>query len=44
MPKEELDDDYEIEGQLVPEFDIPYSTLRLEDDAYYSESCIKMYS
>ncbi len=42
MPKEELDDDYEIEGQLVPEFDIPYSTLRLEDDNYYGSDFIRM--
>lgn len=42
MPKEELDDDYEIEGQLVPEFDIPYSTLRLEDDAYYGSDFTRM--
>ena len=42
MPKEELDDDYVIEGQLVPEFDIPYSTLRLEDDAYYGSDFTRM--
>ena len=34
-PHEELDDDFTIESKLVPEFDIPYSVLRLSDDAFY---------
>lgn len=42
MPKEELDDDYEIEGKLVPEFGIPYSTLRLEDDGCYGSDFTRM--
>lgn len=35
MLKDELDDDYEIEGSLVPEFDTKDSTPRQEEDEYY---------
>ena len=42
MQKDELDDDYEIEGSLVPEFDTIDSTLRLEDDDYYSSDFTRM--
>ena len=40
--KDEMDDDYELEGKLVPLFDIPYSILRLEDDNYYGSDFIRM--
>lgn len=40
--KDEMDDDYELEGKLVPLFDIPYSVLRLEDDNYYGSDFICM--
>ena len=42
MPKDELDDDYEIEGLLVPEFDTVDSTLRLEEDTYYGSDFTRM--
>ena len=42
MPKDNLDDDFEIDGKLVPEFDMQYSVLRLEDDAYYGSDFIRM--
>lgn len=42
MPKDELDDDYEIEGLLVPEFDTVDSTLRLEEDPYYGSDFTRM--
>lgn len=42
MPKDELDDDYEIEGKLLPEFDFQYSMLRLEDDEYYGSDFMRM--
>ncbi|MBR0245647.1 MAG: hypothetical protein IJQ61_04180 [Bacteroidales bacterium] len=42
MPKDELDDDYEIEGCLVPEFDTVDSTLRLEEDTYYGSDFTRM--
>ena len=42
MKKDEMDDDYELEGKLVPKFDIPYSVLRLEDDNYYGSDFIRM--
>lgn len=42
MKKDEMDDDYELEGKLVPLFDIPYSILRLEDDNYYGSDFIRM--
>ena len=42
MPKDELDDDYEIEGGLVPEFDTVDSTLRLEEDTYYGSDFTRM--
>lgn len=41
-PHEELDDDFTIESKLVPEFDIPYSVLRLADDAFYCSDFIRM--
>lgn len=41
MKKDDMDDDYELEGKLVPLFDIPYSVLRLEDE-YYSSDFIRM--
>ena len=41
-PKEDLDDDLTVEGKLVPEFDLPSSVLRLEDDAYYGSDFIRM--
>ena len=42
MKKDDMDDDYELEGKLVPLFDIPYSVLRLEDDNYYGSDFIRM--
>ena len=42
MPKEELDDDLIVEGKLVPEFDLPSSVLRLEDDTYYGSDFVRM--
>ena len=42
MKKDDMDDDYELEGTLVPQFDIPYSVLRLEDDNYYGSDFIRM--
>ena len=42
MKKDEMDDDYELEGRLAPRFDIPYSVLRLEDDDYYGSDFIRM--
>lgn len=42
MPKEELDDDLIVEGKLVPEFDLPSSVLRLEDDSYYGSDFVRM--
>ena len=42
MKKDEMDDDYELEGKLAPRFDIPYSVLRLEDDDYYGSDFIRM--
>lgn len=42
MQKDELDDDYEIEGSLVPEFDTVDSTLRLEEDTYYGSDFTRM--
>lgn len=41
-PKEELDDDLTVEGKLVPEFDLPSSVLRLEDDSYYGSDFVRM--
>ena len=41
-PREDLDDDITIEGKLVPEFDLPYSVLRLEDDNYYGSDFVRM--
>lgn len=41
-PAEDLDDDYTVEGKLVPEFDLPASVLRLEDDNYYGSDFIRM--
>lgn len=42
MPKDELDDDYEIKGCLVPEFDSGGSTLHLEEDTYYGSDFTRM--
>ena len=42
MPREELDDDYELEGTLTPDFDLPYSILRLEDDKWYGSDFVRM--
>lgn len=42
MKKDDMDDDYELEGKLVPRFDIPYSVLHLEDDNYYGSDFIRM--
>ena len=42
MKKDEMDDDYELEGRLAPRFDIPYSVLRLEDDDYYGSDFIRV--
>jgi hypothetical protein len=42
MDKDDMDDDYELEGRLFPRFDIPYSVLRLEDDNYYGSDFIRM--
>ena len=36
MKKDEMDDDYELEGKFAPRFDIPYSVLRLEDGGHPS--------
>ena len=41
-PREELDDDLTVEGKLIPEFDLPYSVLRLEDDNYYGSDFVRM--
>lgn len=42
MKKDDMDDDYELEGRLFPRFVIPYSVLRLEDDNYYGSDFIRM--
>ncbi len=42
MRKDGLDDDYELEGKLVPVFDIPYSVLRLADDDHYGSDFVRM--
>ena len=42
MKKDDMDDDYVLEGKFVPQFDIPYSVLRLEDDNYYGSDFIRM--
>lgn len=42
IPREELDDDLTVEGKLIPEFDLPYSVLRLEDDNYYGSDFVRM--
>ena len=42
MHKEEMDDDYVIEGSLVPEFDTINSILRLENDDYYGSDFTRM--
>lgn len=41
-PREGLDDDLTVEGKLIPEFDLPYSVLRLEDDNYYGSDFVRM--
>lgn len=42
IPREDLDDDITIEGKLIPEFDLPSSVLRLEDDSYYGSDFVRM--
>ena len=42
MPKDEFDDDFEIEARFVPMFDIPSSVLRLSDDSYYGSDFVRM--
>ena len=42
MPAYDQDDDFIVEGKLVPEFDLPGSVLRLEDDNYYGSDFIRM--
>lgn len=42
IPREGLDDDITIKGKLVPEFDLPSSVLRLEDDSYYGSDFVRM--
>ena len=42
MPKDSLDDDFEIDGVLIPEFDMQFSVLHLEDDEYYGSDFIRM--
>lgn len=41
-PAEDLDDDFTVEGKLVPEFDLPASVLRLEDDNFYGSDFVRM--
>lgn len=41
-PREDLDDDLNIDGYLLPEFDLPSSILRLEDDDYYGSDFVRM--
>ena len=42
VPREELDDNLTVEGKLIPEFDLPSSVLRLEDDSYYGSDFVRM--
>ena len=42
IPCEDLDDDITIKGKLVPDFDLPSSVLRLEDDSYYGSDFVRM--
>ena len=42
MKKDDMDDDYELEGRLVPQFDVPDSVLHLEDDDYYGSDFVRM--
>lgn len=42
MPECGHDDHYIVEGKLVPEFDLPGSVLRLNDDSYYGSDFIRM--
>ncbi len=42
MKKNDMDDDYELEGKLAPQFDIPNSVLSLEDDDYYGSDFTRM--
>ncbi|MCR5326409.1 MAG: hypothetical protein K6E37_06640 [Bacteroidales bacterium] len=42
MPKDEYDDDFEIEARFAPLYDIPSSVLRLSDDSYYGSDFIRM--
>lgn len=42
IPREDLDDDITIKGKLIPDFDLPASVLRLEDDDYYGSDFVRM--
>ena len=42
MPKDEFDDDFEIDARFVPMYDIPSSVLRLSDDSYYGSDFVRM--
>lgn len=42
MSAYDQDEDFIVEGKLVPEFDLPGSVLRLEDDNYYGSDFIRM--
>ena len=42
MPAYDQDDDFIVEGKLIPEFDLPGSVLRLEDDSFYGSDFVRM--
>ena len=42
MPACDQDDDFIVEGKLIPEFDLPGSVLRLEDDSFYGSDFVRM--
>lgn len=42
LPQDDLDDDLVVMGKLIPEYDLPSSVLRLEDDEYYGSDFIRM--
>ena len=42
MKKDEMDDDFELEGKFAPRFEISSSVLRLDDDDYYGSDFIRM--
>ncbi len=42
LPRDERDDNCEVEGKLVPDFTLPHSVLRLEDDDWYGSDFIRM--